>query len=66
MKELWFLACITVVVWLAALGVPDPIVLDEPLDLKLALVFLGLIPALLPGRSGDPWPRHCRRRYGWW
>jgi len=66
MKELWFLACVTVAVWLAALGMPDPTVLGDPLNLKLALVFLGLIPALLSGRNDDPWPRHRRRRYGWW
>ena len=66
MKDLWFLACITVAVWLAALDVPAPIVLGDPLNLKLALVFLGLAPALLSGRNEGTGPRHRQHRYGWW
>ena len=67
MKEIWFLTCIAVAVWLAVLDVPDPIILGDPLNLKLALFFLGLIPMWLFGqRSEDPQFRRRRRRYGWW
>jgi len=32
MKEIWFLTCIAVAVWLAVLDVPDPIILGDPLN----------------------------------
>lgn len=67
MKEIWFLTCTVVAVWLAALGVPDPIVLGHPLNLKLAIFFFGLISIAFFGqRDEEPRFRRRRRRYGWW
>jgi hypothetical protein len=67
MKEIWFLICIAIAVWLGALNVTDPIVLGHPLNLKLALFFFGLISMGLFGqRDEEPRLRLRRRRYGWW
>jgi len=67
-REIWFLTCTVVAVWLGALGVPDPIVLGHPLNLKLAIFFFGLISMGLFGRRDEqPRFRRRRRRYGcWW
>ena len=66
-KEIWFLICIAIAVWLGALNVTDPIVLGHPLNLKLAISFFGLISIALFGqRDEEPRFRRRRRRYGWW
>ena len=66
-KEIWFLICIAIAVWLSALSVPDPIVLGHPLNLKLALFFIGLISIALFGqRDEEPRFRRRWRRHSWW